>query len=249
MRKKKKEELVMIELGDKRIPLKIVRENRPNIRAAIGKKEVILRLPNNPLYNISVRQEIDKVKHWLLAVDEKRDGALDRLAIKTYTNGQKLQVGERTYTLSIITEERQTHAARLQNGVIELKIAAAEQEINLQQNIKTLLSRVIAHDHLPGITKRVQEINAAYFQKPVKSVKLRYNHSRWGSCSTTGNINLSTRLLFAPQPVIDYVIVHELAHMIEMNHSPRFWKVVKDVMPNYKEMERWLKVNSYLCDF
>lgn len=250
MGKKKKEELVMIQIADKRIPLKIVREGRPNIRAAIGKKEVILRLPSNPLYNISVSQEIDKVKLWLLEVDQKRDGALDRLAIKQYFDGQQLQVGDRRYTLSIVKEDdRQTHAARLKDGVIELKIAAGDGGANLQQNIKTLLSRVVAHDHLPAITQRVHEINAAYFQKPVKSVKLRYNHSRWGSCSTTGNINLSTRLLFAPQAVIDYVIVHELAHMIEMNHSPRFWKVVSDVLPNYKEMERWLKENSYLCDF
>lgn len=239
----------MIQIADKRIPLRIVREKRPNIRAAIGKKEVILRLPSNPFYNISISQEIDKVKHWLQEVDQKRDGALDRLAVKQYFNGQHLQVGARSYTLSISEEERQTHAARLRGTIIELKLASDDQGANLQQSIKTLLSRVVANDYLPAITQRVHEINDAYFQKPVKSVKLRYNHSRWGSCSTTGNINLSSRLLFAPQPVIDYVIVHELAHMIEMNHSPRFWKVVQDVLPNYKEMERWLKVNSYLCDF
>jgi hypothetical protein len=249
MKRKNKEELVMIQIADKRIPLKIVREKRPNIRAAIGKKEVILRLPSNPFYNISVSQEIDKVKSWLIEVDKKRDGALDRLAVKEYFDGQELQVGERRYVLAISQEDRLTHSARLHKGIIELKIANGDAGANLQQNIKTLLSRVIAHDHLPVITQRVQEINAAYFQKPVKSVKLRYNHSRWGSCSTTGNINLSTRLLFAPQPVIDYVIVHELAHMVEMNHSPRFWKVVKEVLPNYQEMEKWLKVNSYLCDF
>jgi predicted metal-dependent hydrolase len=66
-----------------------------------------------------------------------------------------------------------------------------------------------------------------YFQKPIKSVNLKYNLSNWGSCSTKGNINLSTRLLFAPDDVIDYVIIHELAHLLEMNHSPHFWAIVK----------------------
>jgi len=49
--------------------------------------------------------------------------------------------------------------------------------------------------------------------------------------------------------VVDYVIVHELAHLIEANHSHRFWKVVSDIMPNYKEKEEWLKENNHLCDF
>ncbi|PHN00885.1 M48 family metallopeptidase [Flavilitoribacter nigricans] len=247
--RRKKSELILIDVAGKRIPLKVVYERRPNIRAAIGKKEVILRIPNNPFSTVNVSQEIDRIKGWLLEVDRKRDGALDRLAIREYIDGQILEVGARQYRLSIREEDRQTHSARLQDGVIELKIARADAGPNLQQNIKTLLSRVIGNDHLPQITRRVHEINDRYFRKPVQSVKLRYNHSRWGSCSTNGNINLSTRLLFAPQPVIDYVIVHELAHMVEMNHSPRFWKVVKDVLPNYKEMEKWLRENSYLCDF
>lgn len=247
--RRKKNDLIVIDVAGKRIPLKIVYERRPNIRAAIGKKEVILRIPNNPFANISVSQEIDRIKGWLLQVDQKRDGALDRLAIKEYMDGQSIQVGDRQYRLSVKVEDRKTHSARLRNGVIELKIAEKDGGANLQQNIKTLLSRVIGNDFLPQITKRVHEINERYFQKTVQSVKLRYNHSRWGSCSTNGNINLSTRLLFAPQPVIDYVIVHELAHMVEMNHSPRFWKVVKDVLPNYKEMEKWLRENSYRCDF
>ena len=114
----------MIQIADKRIPLRIVREKRPNIRAAIGKKEVILRLPSNPFYNISVSQEIDKVKHWLLEVDQKRDGALDRLAIKEYIDGQQLRVGESNYILSITEEDRQTHSARLRNGIIQFATAA-----------------------------------------------------------------------------------------------------------------------------
>lgn len=239
----------MIEVAGKRIPLKIVYERRPNIRAAIGKKEVILRIPSNPFANISVSQEISRVKTWLLEVDQKKDGALDRLAIKEYVDGQILQVGDRKYQLSIRLEDRKTHSARLRGRSIELKVACQDQGLNLQQNIKTLLSRVIANEQLPEITRRVHEINEQFFQKPIKSVKLRYNHSRWGSCSTSGNINLSTRLLFAPPTVIDYVIVHELAHLVEMNHSAKFWKVVAGVMPDYKQMERWLRENSYLCDF
>ena len=62
-------------------------------------------------------------------------------------------------------------------------------------------------------------------------------------------MNLSTRLLFAPKDVIDYVIIHELAHLYEMNHSKKFWNIVSQVMPNYKEKEKWLSKNGRLCDF
>jgi predicted metal-dependent hydrolase len=95
----------------------------------------------------------------------------------------------------------------------------------------------------------VNELNFQFFKKPIKSVNFKYNHSNWGSCSQSGNLNFSSRLLFAPDDVQDYVIIHELAHLVELNHSDRFWKLVSDAMPNYAEKEKWLKVNSNACRF
>jgi len=114
---------------------------------------------------------------------------------------------------------------------------------------KTLLSRIVAQDFLPEITSKVAAINARFIRKPVRQVRLSYQHSKWGSCTSNGNINLSTRLLFAPDDVIEYVILHELAHLIEMNHSPRFWEIVRKAMPAFKDQERWLKENGPNCDF
>lgn len=64
---------------------------------------------------------------------------------------------------------------------------------------------------------------------------------RWGSCSTTGTVSFTWRLIMAPMDVIDYVVVHELAHLREMNHSVRFWALVVSVLPDYEERRRWLK--------
>jgi predicted metal-dependent hydrolase len=111
------------------------------------------------------------------------------------------------------------------------------------------LSRVVAQDFKPDMIRRVNELNNLYFKKPVNSLNFKYNQSNWGSCSNKGNLNLSTRLLFAPDDVVDYVIIHELAHLIELNHSPRFWKLVSDAMPDYKLKEKWLKENGHLCHF
>lgn len=64
--------------------------------------------------------------------------------------------------------------------------------------------------------------------------------TRWGSCSRRGNINFSWRLMLAPEPAVDYVIIHELAHLFQLNHSPAFWEKVRDFCPDYEERKRQL---------
>lgn len=66
----------------------------------------------------------------------------------------------------------------------------------------------------------------------------------WGSCSRQGNLNFNWRVVRAPAEVLDYLVVHELAHLREMNHSKRFWKVVESHCPGYREHRKWLRVNA-----
>ena len=94
---------------------------------------------------------------------------------------------------------------------------------------------------LPIITERIHELNNRYFKKQLGSIKMKYATSFWGHCSHYGNLVISVRLLFAPQKVIDYVLIHELAHLVHHDHSPRFWKVVEQVMPDYEKAERHLR--------
>lgn len=75
-------------------------------------------------------------------------------------------------------------------------------------------------------------------------ITIRRQKSRWGSCSQSGNLNFNCLLMLAPPGVVDYVVVHELCHRIEMNHSPRFWKLVGEVYPDYDRWKRWLKENG-----
>lgn len=74
-----------------------------------------------------------------------------------------------------------------------------------------------------------------------KRISVRDQSSRWGSCSTTGTISFSWRLIFAPSYVLDYVAAHEVAHLREMNHGPRFWRLVRDTMPEMHKARAWLK--------
>lgn len=75
-------------------------------------------------------------------------------------------------------------------------------------------------------------------------ITIRNQRTRWGSCSSKGNLNFNWRLIFAPEEVVDYIVVHELAHRKEMNHSRAFYNVVASVLPDYKVREKWLKENG-----
>ena len=87
----------------------------------------------------------------------------------------------------------------------------------------------------------VEEMAKHMGLKP-KAVKINAARSRWGSCSSAGNLNFSWYLVMAEEATIRYVVVHELAHLIEMNHSPNFWRIVEQVLPNYKAEREKLKL-------
>ncbi len=77
-----------------------------------------------------------------------------------------------------------------------------------------------------------------------KTINITSAQGRWGSCSSSGSINFGWKLIMAPFDVVEYVVVHELAHITEKNHSSRFWHKVKTILPDYKTHEKWLKVNG-----
>jgi predicted metal-dependent hydrolase len=85
---------------------------------------------------------------------------------------------------------------------------------------------------------------ANQLNKSVNRITLRDTRSRWGSCSPNGNISYSWRLIFAPEQVADYLCAHEVAHLVEMNHSPQFWKIVENLCPDYKNLRQWLRQNG-----
>lgn len=78
------------------------------------------------------------------------------------------------------------------------------------------------------------------------TVTVREQRTRWGSCSARGNLSFNWKLASMPEEIVDYLVVHELAHRIEMNHSPAFWAVVEKQIPDYRERRAWLKKNGAL---
>lgn len=243
-----------VELSDGRVvPLRVHREGRGTVRVAVGQDAILLRLP--------MRMDADReAKAWHFLQNNldkwlhKQPQVFERFSPKRYEDGEALKVGNKSFQLKIfIDNQRKTHSVKiLFSNIIECRLSAADTEGGRQSAIATLLSRVIATEFLPNLTRRVHELNTLFFKDfntKVLTVRLKNNGSNWGSCSSRGNLNFSTRLLFAPPDVVDYVIIHELAHLIELNHSERFWALVGRAMPDFKQKETWLRLNGHLCKF
>ena len=100
--------------------------------------------------------------------------------------------------------------------------------------------RTLARQALSELPPRLS-IFAEQMGVTYRRVTIRNQRTRWGSCSSKGGINLNCLLMLCPREIQDYVMVHELAHRREMNHSARFWAIVEGVIPDYRERRRWLR--------
>jgi Predicted metal-dependent hydrolase len=128
-------------------------------------------------------------------------------------------------------------------GKLDLEIPVGFQSHDKDILIKENLKRFYKKNTEDYLEQKIE-----YYEKVVgvKSVdfKVKDQKTRWGSCSSKGNLNFNFRLSMAPDYVFDYIIVHELCHLKEMNHSKRFWALVKCYYPEYNKANIWLKNNS-----
>ncbi len=239
-----------VQIEGKEVPFKIFVERRKSVRVSFGKNAINLRMPSS-LSNGAKEEHYKKAVDWVKKRASKNPSILWPYELEDYDQKKFLFINGKELGLNISYQDRKTGKGSFykKSNSIYLVIPSDIQGLDKNKMIKQLLSRVCAQLFLPDITKRVHEINDKCFHKNIKSVNLKYNTSNWGSCSSAKNVNLSTRLLFAPMDVIDYVIIHELAHLYEMNHSAKFWNIVSQVLPNYKEKEKWLNEHGRLCDF
>ena len=140
-------------------------------------------------------------------------------------------IGTRKSRIKKLVDE---HADWIEKGIEKSRSRAKINEISEEEEkeLRKLAKKIL----LDKIKYFSNVMGLKYGRITVTGAKTRF-----GSCSSKGNISFSFRLMKYPEAAIDYVVVHELAHLVEMNHSPRFWKIVSSVFPDYKERRRLLK--------
>jgi predicted metal-dependent hydrolase len=230
------------------VPLRIYIERRRTIRISLGKDNILMRLP---VYEApKLEHHIDGAKKWLnsLIIIDKQ--VLEKYHVNQYLEKRELKIlGQDIYQLNIFENKDARGEISLKNGEIVLNIPTSLDPFEKRIMIRTLLTKVLTKRYKKFVEDRIKYWNDKYFGKELLGVTIRYNSTNWGSCSSNKRINISTRSLLLPLEVFDYILVHELSHLVEMNHSERFWKVVKNVMPNYEEAELWIKTNHANLDF
>lgn len=164
---------------------------------------------------------------------QKQSEQLARMAQKTeriYAQGESFSFLGEPYTLRYQPE---ISGVRVEEGALTLPNCAPEEAKRLLTEWFKRQARSVFYD-------RIQYYAPIIGVEP-GTVRLSSARGRWGSCGPSNSINLVWRLVMAPLSVIDYVVVHELAHIKRRDHSPAFWKVVQNILPHYQHERRWLK--------
>ena len=169
---------------------------------------------------------------WMLRKREAIKRIVD-IPAKQYVDGETFPFLGSPYDLKLVKPQRP--ALKFENGFRLSKTA--------QKRGRQVFTHWYKERALEIISARVDEYARGYDFSP-KQVKITSAKKRWGSCSPNGTLSFTWRLVLAPLDVVDYVVVHELAHLRVRNHSQKFWKVVESILPEYKNQRKWLKVHG-----
>jgi len=216
---------------------KIIRSNRKTI--AIKPTEngtIIVKAPKkatNKLINEIIEQYKDKILKKLKELEKIKE-----INFKQFVAGEEFLYIGKVYKLYIV--ENLETPLKFQDGFY-LSKDYQNQGREIFTDWYKKQARIIISNRLNHWAKR-----CGY---NIKKIGITNANRQWGSCSSKGNLNFSWRLILAPLEVIDYVIVHELSHLKELNHSKNFWNEVRKCMPEYEEYHNWLRKNSFKLKF
>lgn len=150
-----------------------------------------------------------------------------RRRIATFTEGSEFLLLGKPYPLHFTRR-----VLTFENGFY----VPAGEEASIREGLEILYRHLAAEQ----LERKVRE-TAERFHLTFRRIRIGGASGRWGSCSRDGSLNFSWRLILWPEPVVDYVVVHELAHRIELNHSDRFWREVERMCPDYRQYDRFLR--------
>jgi len=221
--------------------IEIIYSSRRTVEISIkGLDHVLIRAPKRtPLYKIN--RVIEQKQQWIekhLKTYNSKVMDIPRLQISQ--DSQWVFMGE-TYNLDIIED----YSYRVPSIVFMDKTIV----IHTNEKNSPKLKIALINEYKKRLEKYLKERISFYgegMKTYPKSLRIKSQKTLWGSCSSKGNLNFNWVIAFAPKDVIDYLVVHEMAHLIHMNHSKEFWYLVSQHMPDYKLKQSWLKEYNYL---
>jgi predicted metal-dependent hydrolase len=184
-----------------------------------------------------IQQLVEDKYHWIvqkIALHDASKPASDR----EFVSGEAYAYLGRNYRLKVVAGAY--IPVKLSQGRL---VATLPDGANRSNLVRDAVIRWYKLNALRKIKEKVRRYSKVMGLAP-KSIGIKTFKSRWGSCSPTGELDFNWVIVMAPNRVVDYVVIHELCHLKQLDHSPKFWKEVERVMPDYAEHKEWLKVNS-----
>ncbi len=178
---------------------------------------------------------------WILRTMSRLAQAAECAAQRRYQTGETCLYRGEAYQLKLTMLANGARSQVQLDG--DTLVLACPQTAQLQERRAAVVAwyRSQAKAYLPQRTRQLAEEHGFAFGQ----LRIKHQKTRWGSCSAQGNLNLNLRLMMAPNAAIDYVILHELCHLRELNHSAAFWRLVAACCPTYQHWRAWLKENGH----
>lgn len=213
----------------------LVRSHRKTIGLQItSDARLIVRVPYAASEDL-IHKLIQRKESWIIAKLDYMKGRLNKIKPRNFVPGEEFLFLGQSYPL--VAVEDLPKAVVMDQSLMISNMVLANARDHLEcwykaQALEHLTQRVEHFAHLSGLKYSSISINSAT--------------TRWGSCGYKDTLNFTWRLMMAPWRVVDYVVIHELMHLKQKNHSHKFWAEVARMMPDYKQDERWLKKNGHL---
>lgn len=158
---------------------------------------------------------------------------------KQYISGESFSYLGRNYRLKVIEADKQS--IKLQHG--RFVVSVTDKDLNKQQQIQCMLESWYKQHAEIKLIEKTQRYAMKISVEP-NSIGIKDYQARWGSCTAHNDIYFNWKIIMAPNSIVDYVVVHELCHILHHNHSPAFWLAVNRYYSDYQECRDWLKMNG-----
>lgn len=222
------------------IEYKIIR--RPRRRTACVQvspdNQVSVIVPKD-LSRKKIEEIVQRKIAWIISKKKSNDAVRYPSRPKEYVSGESFSYLGRNYRLKVLKQN--PRPVEFKNGRFYVRSRATGQErVDDIREALTEWYKEHAGEKLHSRAKMYGgRVGVTY-----RAIKIKDLKSQWGSCTKAGDIHFNWRIIMAPMPIVDYVVVHELCHRQYHDHSPRFWQLLARILPDYRDRKEWLRVNG-----
>ena len=239
--------MLKLKIGPELVPYSIRRSRRAKyVSLSIGAVGVEVVAPFT-MIDSEIISLIEKEQKWIINKYEsyrQRFRQMPDMPVeREFVSGEKLLFMGQNYPLKVLEHKSGLTNVNLTEGLF---LVAINVDIPLDKRREEILGKLkqwYIRRAKELITERLELFSDKIGVK-VNTVRFKNQKTRWGSCSQKGNLNFNWKLIMAPMCIVDYVVVHELCHIKQMNHAQEFWRLVENQIYDYKEMRKWLKENG-----